>query len=206
MSDPWRTVSDPECGFDRRDCAADRDDLADDRDDLADDRDDLARDRDSHALDRDMAALVAYRALLDRLQAAEQRDVVAAARDKATALVGDDDLSRLCQQLALDHEAAVTDRTAAILPVHLGGAVADMDTILAVAAKRRLPVVEDACQSHLAEWRGRKAGTLGTTGCFSFQVSKNLSSGEGGAVLSNDEALLAKCYSFHNNNGAPKKY
>ncbi len=96
-------------------------------------------------------------------------------------------------------EAAITGRTALILPVHLGGSVADLDTILAVAAKHRLPVVEDACQSHLAEWRSRKVGTLGTTGCFSFQVTKNLSSGEGGAILTNDEKLAQKCYAFHNN-------
>jgi perosamine synthetase len=102
-------------------------------------------------------------------------------------------------------EAAITGRTALILPVHLGGAAADMDTILVIAEKRHLPVVEDACQSHLAEWRGRKVGTLGTTGCFSFQVTKNLCSGEGGAVLTNDEKLLEKCYAFHNNNGPAKR-
>jgi dTDP-4-amino-4,6-dideoxygalactose transaminase len=96
-------------------------------------------------------------------------------------------------------EAAITARTAAILPVHIGGSVADMDTILAVAAEHKLPVVEDACQAHLAEWRGRKAGTLGTTGCFSFQITKNLCAGEGGAILTDDEALAGKCYAFHNN-------
>ena len=74
-----------------------------------------------------------------------------------------------------------------------------MDTILAVAGKHKLPVVEDACQAHLAEWRGRKVGTLGTTGCFSFQATKNLNSGEGGAVLTNDERLASKCYAAHNN-------
>lgn len=96
-------------------------------------------------------------------------------------------------------EAAITDRTAAILPVHLGGNVADLDTILAVAKKHDLPVVEDACQSHLAEWKGRKVGTWGTTGCFSFQVSKNLPSGEGGAILTGDASVVERCYAFHNN-------
>jgi perosamine synthetase len=96
-------------------------------------------------------------------------------------------------------EAAVTDRTAAIIPVHLGGAAADLDAIFAVAGKRKLPVIEDACQSHLAEWKGRRVGTMGATGCFSFQASKNLNSGEGGAILSNDEGLIEKCFSFHNN-------
>ncbi|MCE5266895.1 MAG: DegT/DnrJ/EryC1/StrS family aminotransferase [Planctomycetaceae bacterium] len=96
-------------------------------------------------------------------------------------------------------EAAITDRTALIMPVHLGGSPADLDTILAVAGKHKLPVVEDACQAHLAEWRGRKVGTLGTAGCFSFQVSKNLSSGEGGAIITADESLITKCSAFHNN-------
>jgi perosamine synthetase len=96
-------------------------------------------------------------------------------------------------------EAAITDRTRAIVPVHLGGAVADLDAILAVARPRDIPVLEDTCQSHLAEWRGRKAGTYGRAGCFSFQASKNLNAGEGGAIVSNDEAFLETCYRFHNN-------
>jgi dTDP-4-amino-4,6-dideoxygalactose transaminase len=96
-------------------------------------------------------------------------------------------------------EAAITPRTVAILPVHLGGNVADMDAINAIAAKHKLPVIEDACQSHLAEWKGRKVGTLGTLGCFSFQASKNLNSGEGGAVLTNDAKLFDRSFAFHNN-------
>jgi dTDP-4-amino-4,6-dideoxygalactose transaminase len=96
-------------------------------------------------------------------------------------------------------EAAITDRTAAIMPVHLGGAAADVDAFMEIARKHKLPVVEDTCQSHLAEWRGRKLGTYGATGCFSFQASKNLNSGEGGAILTNDADLVEKCYAFHNN-------
>lgn len=96
-------------------------------------------------------------------------------------------------------EAAITDRTTAILPVHLGGSAADLDTILAVAKKHRLPVVEDACQSHLGQWRNRALGTWGDTGCFSFQASKNLNCGDGGAILTNREDLADQCYSFHNN-------
>jgi dTDP-4-amino-4,6-dideoxygalactose transaminase len=60
-------------------------------------------------------------------------------------------------------------------------------------------VVEDACQAHLAEWRGRNVGTYGKTGCFSFQASKNLNSGEGGAILTADDELIENCYRFHNN-------
>ena len=94
-------------------------------------------------------------------------------------------------------EAAITPRTAAIMPVHLGGSVADLDTILPVAAKRKIPVIEDACQSHFAEWRGKKASTLGTFGAFSFQASKNLNCGEGGALMSNDEEVWERARSFH---------
>jgi perosamine synthetase len=96
-------------------------------------------------------------------------------------------------------EAAITPRTVAIMPVHLGGNVADIDAINGIAAKHKVPVIEDACQSHLAEWKGRKVGTLGTLGCFSFQASKNLNSGEGGAVLTNDSEIIERCFAFHNN-------
>ena len=95
-------------------------------------------------------------------------------------------------------EAAITERTTAIIPVHLGGSAADLDTILAVAKKHKLPVIEDTCQSHLAQWRGRCLGTWGDTGCFSFQASKNLNCGDGGAILTNSDELADKCYSFHN--------
>lgn len=96
-------------------------------------------------------------------------------------------------------EAAITPRTRVIMPVHIGGSPADMDTILATGKKRGIPVVEDACQAHLAEWRGRKLSTLGDMGCFSFQASKNLNSGEGGCVITNDDDHIEVCRSFHNN-------
>jgi perosamine synthetase len=96
-------------------------------------------------------------------------------------------------------EAAITPRTRAIVPVHLGGNVCDLDAILAIAARHNVPVLEDACQAHLAEWRGRKVGTYGVAGCFSFQASKNLNSGEGGAIVTNDEDLRERCFAFHNN-------
>lgn len=95
-------------------------------------------------------------------------------------------------------EKAITKQTRAIMPVHLGGSAADLDTTLKVAGARKIPVVEDACQAHLAEWRGRKVGTWGTAGCFSFQASKNLNSGEGGAVLTNNDELAEILYNFHN--------
>jgi dTDP-4-amino-4,6-dideoxygalactose transaminase len=100
-------------------------------------------------------------------------------------------------------EAAITPRTKCILPVHLGGSPADLDTILAIGKKHKLPVLEDACQAHLAEWRHRKVSTLGDLGCFSFQASKNLNSGEGGAILSNNDELIRVCESVHNNGRGP---
>jgi dTDP-4-amino-4,6-dideoxygalactose transaminase len=96
-------------------------------------------------------------------------------------------------------EQAITERTRCILPVHLGGNAADMDAILSIAQKHGLPVIEDTCQSHLAEWKGKKLGSLGTSGCFSFQASKNLNSGEGGAIITNDADFAEKCFAFHNN-------
>ena len=96
-------------------------------------------------------------------------------------------------------EAAITPWTRAIMPVQLGGSMADMDAVMAVAKKHNLAVIEDACQSHLAEWRGQKAGSIGDIGCFSFQASKNLNCGEGGAIVTNDDGLAQRASAFHNN-------
>ncbi len=96
-------------------------------------------------------------------------------------------------------EEKITDKTKCIIPVHLGGNVADLDTVFAVAKKHDIPVIEDACQAHLAEWKGKRVGTFGKTGCFSFQVTKNLSGGEGGAILCSDEGVMDRCFSFHSN-------
>jgi dTDP-4-amino-4,6-dideoxygalactose transaminase len=95
-------------------------------------------------------------------------------------------------------EAAITPRTKAILPVHIGGEPADMDAILDIAQRHGLVVIEDACQAHAAEWRGRKVGALGDMGCFSFQASKNISGGEGGMIVTNDEGWAEKCWSVTN--------
>jgi len=87
-------------------------------------------------------------------------------------------------------EAAIGPRTRAIVPVHLYGRPAEMDAILAVAARHGLPVVEDAAQAHGARYRGRPAGGLGRIGCFSFYPSKNLGAfGEGGAAVTDDDGL-----------------
>ena len=95
-------------------------------------------------------------------------------------------------------ESALTPNTRALMPVHLGGGCADMDAIMTLSKEREIPVIEDACQSHLAEWRGEMTGTLGLGGCFSFQSSKNLNCGEGGAIVSKDPEFIADCRSFHN--------
>jgi perosamine synthetase len=92
----------------------------------------------------------------------------------------------------------ITERTRAILPVHIYGMPCDMDPINAIAQQHQLAVIEDACQAWLAEYKGRKCGVLGDLGCFSFQNSKHLPSGEGGAITGNRDELLDRCHSFHN--------
>src|SRR4051812_20194689 len=95
-------------------------------------------------------------------------------------------------------EAAITPRTRAIIPVHLGGLPCDMDAIMAIARKHNLTVIEDAAHAHGSEYKGRRVGAVGHFGSFSFQSSKNLTCGEGGIVLTNDAALAQKCWSIHN--------
>ena len=95
-------------------------------------------------------------------------------------------------------QGLVNERTRAIMPVHIGGSCVDMDGVMAFANKHKLGVLEDACQAWIAQWRGRNVGRTGTAGCFSFQASKNLNSGEGGAIISDDEEFIDRCHSFHN--------
>jgi len=89
-------------------------------------------------------------------------------------------------------EAAITPRTRAILPVHLFGLVADMDTVMDLATKHNLVVVEDACQAHGAEYRGRRAGSFGT-GAFSLYPTKNITSAEGGMITTDSPDIAEKC-------------
>ncbi|HEX9341571.1 MAG TPA: DegT/DnrJ/EryC1/StrS aminotransferase family protein [Thermoplasmata archaeon] len=88
--------------------------------------------------------------------------------------------------------AAFTRRTAAVVPVHLYGQTAEMDPIVAAAKDRGVPVIEDAAQAHGAEYHGRKAGNLGDTACFSFYPTKNMTTGEGGMIVTDDDAIAAK--------------
>jgi dTDP-4-amino-4,6-dideoxygalactose transaminase len=103
-------------------------------------------------------------------------------------------------------EAAITDRTKAIIPVHLYGQPADMDPILAIAKERGLAAIEDSCQAHGATYRGRRAGSMADIACFSFYPSKNLgAAGAGGAATTNSEEL-ARRMSMHRDHGQSVRY
>lgn len=95
-------------------------------------------------------------------------------------------------------ESRITERTRAIMPVHIYGMPCDMDLINPIAKKHKLAVVEDACQAWLAEYKGRKCGTLGDVGGFSFQESKHIPSGEGGVITSMSEDVIDRCNAYHN--------
>ena len=97
-----------------------------------------------------------------------------------------------------DVERKISNRTRAILPVHLAGRVADVDRLNEIARARGLFVIEDACHSWGSQWRGKGTGALGHCGAFSFQASKNISSAEGGIILTDDEDLAETCRSFTN--------
>jgi dTDP-4-amino-4,6-dideoxygalactose transaminase len=104
-------------------------------------------------------------------------------------------------------EAAVTESTRAIMPVHLFGQVAEMDAIMEIAQKHSLHVIEDAAQAIGAEYRGRRAGSMGTTGCFSFFPSKNLGGmGDGGMIVTRDEQLADRVAQCRNHGSEPKYY
>ena len=97
-----------------------------------------------------------------------------------------------------DVERKITKNTKAIMPVNMMGMPANMERIMAIARTHNLFVIEDACQANFAEYQGKKVGTIGDLGCFSFQASKQISCGEGGAVIGNDEALMDKVYTVQN--------
>lgn len=103
-------------------------------------------------------------------------------------------------------EAAITPRTKAIMPVHLFGHPVDMDPILEIANAHGIPVVEDAAQAHGSRYKGRRAGTMGAAGAFSFYPGKNLGAfGEAGAVVTDDDTLAKKMRMFRDH-GQAKKY
>ncbi|MFH2057033.1 MAG: DegT/DnrJ/EryC1/StrS family aminotransferase [bacterium] len=104
-------------------------------------------------------------------------------------------------------EAAITERTRAIMPVHLFGQCADMDAINKVAARHKLAVIEDAAQAISARYKGKYAGTLGTIGCFSFYPTKNLgAAGDGGMVVTDDDELDALLRKLKKHGGSDEYY
>jgi dTDP-4-amino-4,6-dideoxygalactose transaminase len=117
--------------------------------------------------------------------------------NKALPVFADTDPATLTMDPA-SIESRITERTRAIVPVHIYGMPCDMDPINAIAKKHNLAVIEDACQAWLAEYKGRKCGTLGDLGCFSFQNSKHLPVGDGGAVTGNSDELMDRCQAYHN--------
>lgn len=115
---------------------------------------------------------------------------------KALPVLADTDPATLTMDPA-SIESRITERTRAVMPVHIYGMPCDMDPIMAIASRHRLAVIEDACQAWLADYRGNKCGTIGDLGCFSFQNSKHLPSGEGGAITGNSDDLIDRASSFH---------
>lgn len=116
----------------------------------------------------------------------------------ATPIFVDIEESTLC--LSTVHvEKAITERTKAIMVVHLYSSIADMDGLLKISEKYRIPLIEDCAQAHGAEWRGKKVGTIGAIGTFSMQQGKILTSGEGGACITDDPLLAEKIYLIRTN-------
>lgn len=97
-----------------------------------------------------------------------------------------------------DAERRITSATKALMPVHIGGCPSDMDAFRDIAKRHGLVLIEDACQAWGAAWRGTKVGAIGSMGAFSFQSSKNLNSGEGGMLVTNDDGLYELAWSYHN--------
>jgi dTDP-4-amino-4,6-dideoxygalactose transaminase len=96
-----------------------------------------------------------------------------------------------CGDLTIDPddiERKITSKTKAIVVMHYGGFACDMDRIISMAAKHDLKVIEDACHGPLSEYKGKKLGTIGDIGCFSFFSNKNISTGEGGMLVTNNKA------------------
>lgn len=102
----------------------------------------------------------------------------------------------LCMDPA-DLEKKITPRTKLILPIHMAGSPCNMDAIMAVAQKHGIPVLEDGAQANGGTYKGQKLGTFGAMGIFSLQLNKNMTSGEGGLIVTNDEKLYHRAFSAH---------
>lgn len=102
---------------------------------------------------------------------------------------------------ASDVAAKITDRTAAVMPVHLENQGCDMDALLAVTKPHNIPVIEDACQAIGSSYKGRALGAIGDIGAYSLQLEKNITSGEGGALVTDDDELLVRAARFSDQGG-----
>ena len=103
-------------------------------------------------------------------------------------------------------EAAITPHTKAIIAVHMGGHPADIDRLVQIAADRGVPLVEDSAHAHGSEWRGVKVGTAGIAGTFSFQASKLMTAGEGGIIITNNDAFEGLARSVHDCGRFPEEW
>lgn len=115
----------------------------------------------------------------------------------ATPVFADIEADTFCIDPA-EVERKLTERTKAIIPVHLAGRAADMDALAVIARQHNLILIEDACHAWGTQWRGKGVGAIGDCGVFSFQISKNITSAEGGIILTDDERLADICRSYTN--------
>jgi dTDP-4-amino-4,6-dideoxygalactose transaminase len=115
----------------------------------------------------------------------------------ATPVLVDIDRDSLCIDVAAA-EAAITERTRAIVAVHIGGTACDLDALVDLCERRDLVLIEDCAHAHGTRWRGRGTGTFGSFGAFSFEAGKLMTAGEGGALITDDEALRARAWSYVN--------
>jgi dTDP-4-amino-4,6-dideoxygalactose transaminase len=113
----------------------------------------------------------------------------------ATPVLVDVEADSLCIDVTAA-EAAISERTRAVMAVHLGGRPCDMDALVELCQKHGLALIEDCAHAHGSRWRGRGAGTFGSFGSFSFEASKLITAGEGGALITNDEALRARAWEY----------
>lgn len=117
-------------------------------------------------------------------------------------------LAEIDESLTLDPndiERRITPRTKAIMPVHMLGNPSNMDAIMAIGKKRGLPVLEDACQAAGGSYHGRKLGTIGRIGCFSLNVFKTITCGDGGMVVTDDDELYEKAFGYHDQGHKPNR-
>jgi dTDP-4-amino-4,6-dideoxygalactose transaminase len=112
-------------------------------------------------------------------------------------IFADIDPDSLCIDVAAV-EAAITDRTRAVIPVHLAGTACDLDALVELCERHDLALIEDCAHAHGTRWKGRGVGSFGSFGSFSFQEGKLMTAGEGGALITNDEALRARAWSYAN--------